>query len=376
MNKIVFTGGGTGGHIFPGLAVVDELKRINGARDIAWIGSSSGMDRSIVEGHGIPFYGIPTGKLRRYASWSNLTDMFRILAGFLASLRLLSKLKPALVFSKGGFVSVPPCLAARMLGIPVITHECDFSPGLATRINSRSAESILVSYDETKKAFPERMQKKIAVTGNPVRSVFYSASASKGRAFLGCADSDLPVLLVLGGSLGARQVNDMVLSSLEALCSRFIVVHQTGPENADQVAGEGIPFAPARYMAYPFIKAEMPDVLAAASLVVARSGANTVWECAAAGKPMILVPLEKGSSRGDQVENARYFVSRGAAVMLTGTEATGARLAETVMRLAGSDRLLADMASNSAALGASRPAELIASMVEKRAAEIERGKSR
>ena len=376
MNKIVFTGGGTGGHIFPGLAVVDELRRINGARDIAWIGSSSGIDRSIVEGHGITFYGIPTGKLRRYASWRNLTDMFRILAGFFAALRLLSKLKPTLVFSKGGFVSVPPCFAARVLGIPVITHECDFSPGLATRINSRSAESIFVSYGETKKAFPERLKKKITVTGNPVRSVFYSASAAKGRVFLGCPDSDLPVLLILGGSLGARQVNDMVLSSLDALCSRFIVVHQTGPENADQVAGSDASFPPGRYKAYPFIKAEMPDVLAAASLVIARSGANTVWECAASGKPMVLVPLEKGSSRGDQVENARYFVSRGAAVMLTGTEATGERLAETVLRLAESEKLLADMASNSAALGASRPAELIASMVEKRAAEIERGKAR
>ena len=376
MNKIVFTGGGTGGHIFPGLAVVDELRRINGARDIAWIGSSSGIDRSIVEGHGITFYGIPTGKLRRYASWRNLTDMFRILAGFFAALRLLSKLKPTLVFSKGGFVSVPPCFAARVLGIPVITHECDFSPGLATRINSRSAESIFVSYDETKKAFPERLQKKITVTGNPVRSVFYSASAAKGRAFLGFPDSDLPVLLILGGSLGARQVNDMVLSSLDALCSRFIVVHQTGSQNADQVAGTDASFARERYKAYPFIKAEMPDVLAAASLVIARSGANTVWECAASGKPMVLVPLEKGSSRGDQVENARYFVSRGAAVMLTGTEATGERLAETVLRLAESEKLLAAMASNSAALGASRPAELIASMVEKRATEIELGKTR
>jgi UDP-N-acetylglucosamine--N-acetylmuramyl-(pentapeptide) pyrophosphoryl-undecaprenol N-acetylglucosamine transferase len=366
MDTIVFAGGGTGGHIFPGLAIVDELLKLPGERSVVWIGSSSGMDRSIVEGHGVRFIGISTGKLRRYFSWKNFTDLFRIAGGFFASMGILMRLKPAIVFSKGGFVSVPACLAARILKIPVITHECDFSPGLATRINARVASDVFVSYEETARAFPERMRQRVTVTGNPVRPVFYSASAERGRAFLGCSDSALPILLVLGGSLGARQVNEMVLGSLESLCANFVVVHQTGEQNRDQAASDVSPTVKERYKPYAFIREEMADVLAAAALVVARSGANTVWECAAAGKPMILVPLEKGSSRGDQVENARYFVSHGAAIMLTGSEATSERLAETVLGLVAHEGVMKDMAQNSAALGADRPAARIAALVAER----------
>ncbi len=368
MDTIVFAGGGTGGHIFPGLAVVDELLKIPGERRIVWIGSSRGMDRSIVERHGVTFRGISTGKLRRYFSWKNFTDLFRIAGGFFSSLRILIELKPSLVFSKGGFVSVPPCLAARILGIPVITHECDFSPGLATRINSRVATDILVSYEETAASFPERTRSRVTVTGNPVRPVFYSASAAKGRDFLGCSRNSLPVLLVLGGSLGARQVNDMVTSSLEALCADFIVVHQTGNQNSVRDASGDSALVRERYKPYTFIRDEMADVLASATLVIARSGANTVWECAAAGKPMILVPLEKGSSRGDQVENARYFVSHGAAIMLTGSEATSENLAQTVAGLIAHEKVIADMAFNSASLGEARPAAKIAELVAERMA--------
>ena len=368
MDTIVFAGGGTGGHIFPGLAIVDELLKLPGERSVVWIGSSSGMDRSIVEGHGVRFVGISTGKLRRYFSWKNFTDLFKIAGGFFASIGILIKLKPAIVFSKGGFVSVPACLAAHLLRIPVITHECDFSPGLATRINARVASDIFVSYEETARAFNERLRRRVTVTGNPVRPVFYSASAERGRAFLGCAENKVPILLVLGGSLGARQVNEMVLGSLESLCAAFVVVHQTGEQNRDQAASDVSPTVKDRYRTYAFIRDEMADVLAAATLVVARSGANTVWECAAAGKPMILVPLEKGSSRGDQVENARYFVSHGAAIMLTGSEATSERLAQTVVGLVAHEGVMVDMAHNSAALGADRPAARIAALVAERSA--------
>jgi UDP-N-acetylglucosamine--N-acetylmuramyl-(pentapeptide) pyrophosphoryl-undecaprenol N-acetylglucosamine transferase len=368
MDTIVFAGGGTGGHIFPGLAVVDELLKIPGERRIVWIGSSTGMDRSIVERHGVAFRGISTGKLRRYFSWKNFTDLFRIAGGFFSSLRILVELKPSLVFSKGGFVSVPPCLAARLLGIPVITHECDFSPGLATRINSRVATDILVSYEETAASFPERARSRVTVTGNPVRPVFYSASAAKGRDFLGCSGNSLPILLVLGGSLGARQVNDMVTGSLEALCADFIVVHQTGNQNSVRDASGDTALVRERYKPHTFIRDEMADVLASATLVIARSGANTVWECAAAGKPMILVPLEKGSSRGDQVENARYFVSHGAAIMLTGSEATSEKLAQAVAGLIAHEKVIADMAYNSASLGEARPAAKIAELVAERMA--------
>ena len=365
MSVILFTGGGTGGHIFPGLAIVDELRALVSS-EIVWIGSSRGIDRELVEGHGVRFFGIPSGKLRRYFSFSNLFDVFRIVAGFFSALFLLIKIRPVLVFSKGGFVSVPPCLAAWFLRIPVITHECDFSPGLATRLNARFVTDIFVSYEETVQAFPQTLRTKITVTGNPVRPVFYTASAEKGRSFLGCADNTVPILFVQGGSLGARQINVIIAGCLEDLCKNFIVVHQTGSQNTDQAIGIDTPLVRERYKMFPFIREQMADVLAASEIVVARSGANTVWECAAQGKPMVLIPLEKGCSRGDQVENARFFVSRGAAVMLTGTDASPEKLVHVLSGLLANPKVHRDMADNCRALGSNRSATLIAGLIASR----------
>jgi UDP-N-acetylglucosamine--N-acetylmuramyl-(pentapeptide) pyrophosphoryl-undecaprenol N-acetylglucosamine transferase len=362
MKRIVFTGGGTGGHIFPGLAVISELQATN-TYECIWLGNSSGMDRSLVEAREIPFIGIPSGKLRRYFSLRNCTDLFKIAAAFIASFFILLKLKPALLFSKGGFVSVPPCIAARILKIPVITHECDFSPGLATRINSRFASFIYVTYEDTKRFFPDTVRKKIVVTGNPVRSVFYRADPENGLRFCGFSNPSKPVLFIQGGSLGARQINDLVLECLEPLCRMYNVVHQTGPANSDQIAAADNSSTAGNYAAFPFIGDEMPDVLAASSLVIARSGANTVWECAAAGKPMILVPLMKGNSRGDQIENADFFARHGAAVVLAGADASTATLLDTVSELYTDEARLRQMAEKSGALGQTRPAAAIAELI-------------
>lgn len=362
MSVLVFAGGGSGGHIFPGLAIIDQLAA-NNQHEIIWIGSSSGIDRSLVEAHGTQFYGISSGKFRRYFSFHNVFDIFKICSGFVASIVLLLKLKPVLVFSKGGFVSVPPCLAARLLRIPVITHECDFSPGLATKINAMTASDIFVSYDETRDLFPYAYRSRITVTGNPVRTAFYSASSERGRTFLGWAGNQTPILFIQGGSLGARQLNSLIALCIDALCSDFLVIHQIGAMNMDQaISTENTPLRD-RYKAFPFIGSEMPDVLAAASIVIARSGANTVWECATVGKPMVLFPLDKGSSRGDQIENAQFFVTRGAAVMLTGADATSQNLLRTLGEIWGNAQLYADMAANSAALGKRNPAEVIANRI-------------
>jgi len=359
MRRIVFTGGGTGGHIFPGLAIVSEL---SGHEDIdcVWIGNSKGIDRTLVENAKIPFYGISSGKLRRYASFQNFIDLFKIGAGFFQSFFLLRKLRPSLVFSKGGFVSVPPCIAAKLLGIPVITHECDYSPGLATKINSRFASKIFVTYEETRSFFPEKLGESIVVTGNPVRAAFYSGDPEKGIRFSGFADPTRPVLFVLGGSLGARQINALIRDSIVRLCESFNVVHQTGASNEDQAIDAGDPAIIGRYKSFSFIRDEMSDVLASSTLVIARSGANTVWECAAAGKPMILVPLMKGNSRGDQVENASYFVRRGAAVMLAGSDASPAKLLEAVEDIIGNSDKMRIMAEQSKSLGTIRSATSIA----------------
>lgn len=324
---IVFAGGGTGGHIYPGIAVADEIKILAetyaAKAEIHWIGNARGMDASVVEkclesrgGSIAAFHGIPCGKLRRYVSVQNLTDAFRLLAGIIKSLFILCKLKPDFLFSKGGFVSVPPCIASRFLRIPYVTHECDFTPGLATRLNSRGAAKILISYEETKSYFSRKIQEKCVVTGNPVRAAFYADCAAQGRQFLGIApEKKKPVLLVIGGSLGALQINSLVMENLARLKKDFIVVHQTGRAFAEDHP-EIMSAADENYRPYAFIFDEMACVLQSCDIVISRSGANSVWECAVCAKPMILIPLCGPGTRGDQVDNAKYFERRGAAVAL------------------------------------------------------------
>ena len=343
LNKelVFFTGGGTAGHIYPGLAVADELKALAASNNkelkICWIGCSKGMDRNIVEKacgpDGKPtadkFYGIPSGKLRRYLSLKNLTDLFRIAGGFLAAYHILRKAKPAVLFSKGGFVSVPPCLAAHLLHIPVYTHECDFTLGLANRLNFKSADCMFVSYEETKNRLPAADQNRVIVTGNPVRPVFYKTDAKHGLEFLGINEQtkNKPILLVLGGSSGARQVNELVFENIDFLCENFIVVHQTGLLNADDNRSACLAEKyPQNYKPYNFIYEQMPDVVASSDVILSRAGANSIWEAAVLLKPMVLVPLCGSGTRGDQVDNAEFFRSRGAAEVLLGAEADNEHL--------------------------------------------------
>jgi UDP-N-acetylglucosamine--N-acetylmuramyl-(pentapeptide) pyrophosphoryl-undecaprenol N-acetylglucosamine transferase len=366
MVQIAFTGGGTGGHIYPGLAVIQALRERAGSDfRICWIGSNAGMDRSLVEAAALEFYGIPSGKLRRYFSFKNIPDIFRVLAGFFAARRILKKLKPVLLFSKGGFVSVPPCAAAASLGIPVFTHESDFSPGLATKINIRFAKKIFTAYGDTAKLLPPQSRALVTVSGNPVRQEFrhagaagtvQGASSTAGRAFLDVKEGDR-ILLVLGGSQGAQELNNLVRESLAELTKLYVVVHQTGPKNEwDVEPGE-------RYLPYPYIRDEMPQVLAAAEVVLGRSGAGTVWESAACGIPMVLVPLSGSGTRGDQVENARFFERQGAAVVLLGPDANPENLVKTIAAIAADDEKRAAMAAASGRLGKIDGASLIAKAI-------------
>ena len=343
-NLVFFTGGGTAGHIYPGLAVADELKSIAASKNlnikISWIGCSKGMDKKIVETAIGPdrkptadkFYGIPSGKLRRYFSLKNFSDLFRILGGFFAAFHILRREKPAILFSKGGFVSVPPCLAAHLLHIPVFTHECDFTLGLANRLNFKSADCMFVSYDETKNRLSSADQKRVIVTGNPVRPIFYKTDAQKGREFLGIessaeSKSEKPVLLVLGGSSGARQINELVFENIDFLCEHFIVVHQTGLLNADDNRSASLKEKfNGTYKPYNFIYEQMPDVVSCADVILSRAGANSIWEAAVLLKPMVLVPLCGSGTRGDQVDNAEFFKSRGAAEILVGKDADSEHL--------------------------------------------------
>ncbi|HOX18676.1 MAG TPA: undecaprenyldiphospho-muramoylpentapeptide beta-N-acetylglucosaminyltransferase [Spirochaetales bacterium] len=322
---VVFTGGGTGGHVYPGLAVAARLRERWDGR-LVWIGSGKEVERRAVEAAGIEFLSVPSGKLRRELNFRNLADAFRVLAGYFASRRLLKRLRPALVFSKGGYVSVPPCAAAASLGIPVFTHESDATPGLATRLNARKAERIFVAYEATRERFPEALRARVEALGNPVRADLEAGDAARGRAFIGAAEG-VPVILVLGGSQGARQVNALVEAALPELAKEAFVAHQCGEAAPPEAAAAEGP----RYRRLPFIGAEYPDIVAAADLVVGRSGAGTLSECGRAGKPFVLVPLAGTGTRGDQVDNARIFEAAGAALVLVGEEATPEHLAAAAL---------------------------------------------
>ncbi|MCL2761823.1 MAG: undecaprenyldiphospho-muramoylpentapeptide beta-N-acetylglucosaminyltransferase [Treponema sp.] len=361
--NIAFTGGGTGGHIYPGLAVAERLKDKLAEQQyrIFWIGSNAGMDRSIVEGAGLEFFGIPAGRLRRYFTLKTIPDMFRVVAGFFAARRILKKQKADILFSKGGFVSVPPCAAAASLGIPVFTHESDFSPGLATKLNLRFVRKtggrVFVTYADTIRFLPHSLHDRITVSGNPVRRAFRTADPSKGRAFLGLGSNER-ILLVLGGSQGAKEVNTLVSDGLKELCRHYTVVHQHGPDHQALPGTKG-------YIPLPYIKAEMPHVLAAAELILGRSGAGTVWESAALGKPMLLIPLSGSGTRGDQVENARFFEREGAAMVLTATEVRGSaeNFSRTVNAIAEDVSRQEAMAEAARRIGSLDGAEIISDCI-------------
>lgn len=321
---LAFTGGGTGGHVYPGLAVIEKLRETYKGR-IVWIGSGKTVEREAVEAAGVEFISIPTGKLRRSLAFENLIDVFRVAAGFFKARNILKQLKPALLFSKGGYVSVPPCLAAATLGIPYYTHESDLSAGLATRINARKAGHIFLSWRETLSTVPDSWQKRIIVSGNPVRAAISQGDPVRGRSWLGF-DINLPIVLVLGGSQGARQINELIAAILPELGTTVGIAHQTGPDHAPCRPADGF------YKGFSFVHGELPDLMAAADLIIGRAGAATIAECAAAGKPMILIPLT-GETRGDQVENARLLEREGAAVVLNGAEARPEALLSAVKSL-------------------------------------------
>ena len=355
---IAFTGGGTGGHVYPGLAVIERLRERFDGR-IVWIGSGKEMERKAVEAAGVEFFSIPTGKLRRSFSFRNISDGFKVAAGFFVARRLLGELRPSLLFSKGGYVSVPPCLAASSMGIPVYTHESDLSPGLATRINARFAERILVSWERTLEFLPDAQRARAVATGNPVRAAIGSGDAEAGRAWLGFKRG-LPIVLALGGSQGANQVNELVTAILPELKGKAAVAHQTGSGHAPCRPADG------SYRGFEFVTDELPDVLAAADMILGRAGAGTLWEGAAAGKPMVFVPLGGPDSRGDQLENARLMADAGAAVSLPGGMATPGNLLSAILPLIQSPEARAAMAEAASRMAKPDAAKKVADMILER----------
>jgi len=336
--RLVITGGGTGGHVLPALAVIDELRGRGALADVIWIGSREGVERQAAEEAGIRFVAIPTGKLRRYLSLRNLTDSARVPFGVLAARRALAAFRPDVVLSTGGFVSVPAVVAARGIA-PVLTHEQTAILGLANRINARFASVLAVSHRQTEQ-LAGRFHRQVIVTGNPIRVGLTTGDRSSGLRRLGF-DPALPVVYVTGGARGASPINQRIAALLPGILDQTQIVHQTGPLSANTDAlnltelRETLPETlRRRYAVVEFLRDELPDVYAAADLVIGRAGAGTIAELAYVGMPAILVPLP--GARGDeQALNARVLGDAGAAVVIPQSDATPRRLQEETLALLG-----------------------------------------
>lgn len=305
MKHIVLTGGGTAGHVTPNIALISRLKEQG--YQISYIGSYNGIEKTLIEELGIPYYGISSGKLRRYFDLKNFTDPFRVLKGFSEARKLLKQLKPNVVFSKGGFVTVPVVVAAGRLKIPTIIHESDMTPGLANKLCIPSAVKVCCNFPETKAHLPEG---KAVVTGTPIRQELLQGDAEKGRAFTGFT-TEKPVLMIIGGSLGAQAVNDAVRRILPQLLEDFQVVHLCGKGKKDDTK-DGLK----GYVQYEYIESELADLFAMADIVISRAGANAICELQALKKPNLLIPLSANASRGDQILNARSFEKQGFSMVL------------------------------------------------------------
>ena len=311
----MFTGGGTAGHVMPNLALAPRL--LERGWSLHYLGSAAGPERALAEAAGIPFYSLSTGKLRRYFSWRNFSDPLRVVKGALDAFWLLGKIKPDLVFSKGGFVSVPVVYAAALRRIPVVLHESDLTPGLANRLSLPFCSFICASFPETLDHLPKG---KAVLTGTPIRAELFHGDREAGLKALGFA-ADKPLLLVMGGSLGSKAVNEALRANLDWILPAMNVVHLCGKGWLD-ASLEGR----AGYRQLEFLGAGLADVLTAADRVVSRAGANSLFELLALRKPMLLIPLPGKASRGDQILNARSFARRGLAHVLLQEDLTGATL--------------------------------------------------
>ncbi len=356
-HTVVFTGGGTGGHVFPGIAIAEKLLPEKEKYKIVWIGSNSGMEKRIVERFNIPFYSIPAGKLRRYFSIYNFIDLFKIAAGIIYSVILLKKLKTSLIFSKGGFVTVPPVFAAKILGIQVISHESDLDPGLATKINGRFSKKILFAYKETKENWTKTfLKQEIIVSGNPVRKEIFEGSSFRGRTLYNIPISK-KIILILGGSQGARQINTLIQDILDELTKTYFVIHQMGKLDYKESHREN-------YITASLFTDNFPDILTASNLVISRAGAGTLWESGVLGKPSILIPLGSGSSRGDQVRNADFFEKHGAAIVLKGRKLNPNEVLDTINRLFSEKKVLNELEKNVKLLCNRDSAEIITNIIK------------
>lgn len=309
--RILFTGGGSAGHVTVNVALIPKFIELGW--DVSYIGSIKGIESELITNiESVDYHGISTGKLRRYMSIENFKDPFRIVKGVFEAYTLIRKIKPDVVFSKGGFVSVPVVIGAKLNNVPIIIHESDITPGLANKIALPLATKVCVTFPET---LDHLKSNKATYVGAIIRDELRSGGASQGLSHLQFDDSK-PIILVMGGSLGSKKINDTIRRNLPTLLNQFQVVHICGKDQVDdsiQLNG---------YQQYEYIHDELPDVIASADIVVTRAGSNSIFEFLALHKPMLLIPLSKAASRGDQILNAQSFEKAGYAEVLLEEELT------------------------------------------------------
>ncbi len=320
--RLLFTGGGTLGHVMPNLPLIRHYQAQG--YEVRYIGSYKGAERVFIEALGIPYSPIRTGKLRRYFDWQNFLDIFNVLVGLIQCLWLLLRWRPRGLFSKGGYVALPPVIAAGLLRIPVVIHESDRTPGLTTRLSKRFATKICVAFQDTTAFFDAQ---KVHWTGLPVREAVFTADPKVGAAFLGY-DGTRPILLVFGGSLGAAFLNDFVRTQVRAgHLDAYDIVNICGKGKLDPT------LQAANYRQYEQLDADFLPIMKAAEVVITRGGATSLFELLAMKKPPIIVPLSKQSSRGDQIDNAAYFTALGVAYTIEEEAVTWAAIQQLLNQL-------------------------------------------
>jgi UDP-N-acetylglucosamine--N-acetylmuramyl-(pentapeptide) pyrophosphoryl-undecaprenol N-acetylglucosamine transferase len=320
MKKIVMTGGGTAGHVTPNIALLPALKEKG--YEIYYIGSYEGIEKRLIEAQGIPYYGISSGKLRRYFDPKNFSDPFKVIKGLGQSVRLLKKIKPDVVFSKGGFVSVPVVLAAHYRHIPAIIHESDLTPGLANKIAIPHATKVCCNFPETMQYLPKD---KAVLTGTPIRKELLRGDADKAFSLCHFTDRGQKTILIIGGSSGSRALNTAVRDLLPELVRNYNIIHLCGRGNFDASQS-----GTAGYAQFEYANEELADLFALSDIVISRAGANAICELLALKKPNILIPLPASASRGDQILNANSFQAQGFSYVLDEEKLTNTTLLSAI----------------------------------------------
>lgn len=304
-NHILFTGGGTAGHVIVNLALIPYFEEKGWQID--YIGSKEGIERELVEGiPNVSYHAISTGKLRRYMSLDNIKDPFKVVKGIFQAFNIIRKKKISVVFSKGGFVSVPVVIAARFKRVPTIIHESDLTPGLANKIASKFAKKIVTTFPETVNYLPSQKTEHV---GAVIRQELYEGNTERGWNLLN-GNTGKPVLLIMGGSIGSKKINETIREHIKQLLEQYQIVHICGKNNVDTTINlHG-------YTQFEYVQDELKDLFSITDLVVSRAGANAIYEFLALELPMLLIPLSLAASRGDQIDNAKSFLKQGFADVL------------------------------------------------------------